>query len=448
MKKIIVLLFSLFVLLGICTGCALTNKQGLKTGKTYYFQLATLYTEDMDQVGIYNCVAEGLDKSYIKVDIDSKKAEYCLKQNGTTWLSYIGEIIEVNKGDNTTTCTIKFAELDGYFSVIFDDGDIHSFMAQNGDLGLAVFSISENAMFENTKKSDQPKIEIADIDGKITIKYPKLKNVEETEIFNTIDNSVGEIFASFNPSVSYVDETNTILIELESTADLRVAVASNKDAVMSMWEAICEQLDSICEKYYIAVKTIGYNSIRVNICLSNASDKTDILYSTVNGKEKVDFTDNIIAYKPQEQIDSTQSIVLHDKPSSSDEVFTNKYGTNITKCHHSDCNNYIASSGDTWDCIYHANKCLNCGKYIDCDAIYCMDCLESSVSEKNSSGSFTNKYGTKTTQCHHSDCNNYIASSGDTWDCIYHANKCLNCGKYIDCDAMYCMDCLSKSSGN
>ena len=65
--------------------------------------------------------------------------------------------------------------------------------------------------------------------------------------------------------------------------------------------------------------------------------------------------------------------------------------------------------------------------------------------ENDSNGSFTNKYGTPTTKCHHADCNNYIASSGDTWDCTQHANKCLNCGKYIDCDAMYCMDCIESS---
>lgn len=70
----------------------------------------------------------------------------------------------------------------------------------------------------------------------------------------------------------------------------------------------------------------------------------------------------------------------------------------------------------------------------------------SSSSSSKSSSSFTNKYGTATTKCAHSGCNNYIASSGDTNCCTTHSNKCLNCNKYIDEDAMYCMDCLSKSS--
>ena len=64
-----------------------------------------------------------------------------------------------------------------------------------------------------------------------------------------------------------------------------------------------------------------------------------------------------------------------------------------------------------------------------------------------SSKSFTNKYGTPTTKCAHPGCSNYIASSGDTNCCTVHARRCLECGKYIDEDAIYCMDCLKKGLG-
>ena len=79
-------------------------------------------------------------------------------------------------------------------------------------------------------------------------------------------------------------------------------------------------------------------------------------------------------------------------------LFTNKYGTPTTKCAHSGCNNYIASSGDTNCCTIHSNRCLECGKYIDEDAIYCMDCLAKSTSSSNSNyssdwGSDTGGYG-------------------------------------------------------
>lgn len=66
-------------------------------------------------------------------------------------------------------------------------------------------------------------------------------------------------------------------------------------------------------------------------------------------------------------------------------------------------------------------------------------------STKSSTVSFTNKFGTDTTICAHSGCNNYIATSGDTNCCTTHSRKCLECGDYIDEDATYCMSCLEDS---
>ena len=66
----------------------------------------------------------------------------------------------------------------------------------------------------------------------------------------------------------------------------------------------------------------------------------------------------------------------------------------------------------------------------------------------SSKPSFNNKYGTSTTICAYKGCNNYIASSGDTNCCEIHSNMCLKCDKYIDSDAMYCMDCLSGVTDN
>ncbi len=64
----------------------------------------------------------------------------------------------------------------------------------------------------------------------------------------------------------------------------------------------------------------------------------------------------------------------------------------------------------------------------------------------NGSGTFTNAFGTPTTKCAHPGCNNSIASSGDTNCCTVHSNRCADCGKYIDEDAMYCLDCLTKAA--
>ncbi len=69
----------------------------------------------------------------------------------------------------------------------------------------------------------------------------------------------------------------------------------------------------------------------------------------------------------------------------------------------------------------------------------------SGSSSSSSGSSFTNSYGTSTTKCAHKGCNNYIASSGNTNCCETHSHKCLECGKYIDEDAMYCMSCLKKA---
>ena len=75
--------------------------------------------------------------------------------------------------------------------------------------------------------------------------------------------------------------------------------------------------------------------------------------------------------------------------------------------------------------------------------------MKAGISSGSSGGSkFTNKYGTPTTVCAHSGCSNYIVSSGDSAYCSVHSRKCLECGKYIDEDAAYCMDCIKKALNN
>lgn len=64
---------------------------------------------------------------------------------------------------------------------------------------------------------------------------------------------------------------------------------------------------------------------------------------------------------------------------------------------------------------------------------------------KPATASFTNKFGTPTTKCAHSGCNNYIATSGDTNCCTTHSKRCAECRAYIDEDAMWCMSCLTKA---
>ena len=73
------------------------------------------------------------------------------------------------------------------------------------------------------------------------------------------------------------------------------------------------------------------------------------------------------------------SKAFSDKFLGGGSSFNNKYGSAGTKCAHSGCDNYIASSGDTNCCTEHSRNCLNCGCYIDEDAMYCMTCIESAL---------------------------------------------------------------------
>ena len=57
-------------------------------------------------------------------------------------------------------------------------------------------------------------------------------------------------------------------------------------------------------------------------------------------------------------------------------------------------------------------------------------------------GKFYNAYGTEDTICAHIGCDNKIARTGDTNCCIVHSNRCGECYKYIDEDAMFCMECI------
>lgn len=69
-----------------------------------------------------------------------------------------------------------------------------------------------------------------------------------------------------------------------------------------------------------------------------------------------------------------------------------------------------------------------------------------SSQHSNTQSSFTNKYGTATTKCAHTGCSNYIAKSGDTNCCTTHSNRCLDCNKYIDEDAYYCVSCIAAAA--
>ena len=118
------------------------------------------------------------------------------------------------------------------------------------------------------------------------------------------------------------------------------------------------------------------------------------------------------------------------EPSRKTTSFTNKYGTSTTKCAHSGCDNYIASSGDTNCCEKHSKKCLNCGKYIDEDAAYCMDCLTNAVksSSGGSSSSYSSSSKSTSSKCRYKEGGKEVCDS----PCESGSNFCSYHKKYLD----------------
>ena len=109
------------------------------------------------------------------------------------------------------------------------------------------------------------------------------------------------------------------------------------------------------------------------LAITSYEDASRLIYIAQGGKETESLSSDI--YTPIHM-----RYAGGDPPkASSGESFTNLYGTPTTKCSHPGCNRTIADSGDTNCCTRHSATCLNCGKYIDEDAMYCMDCITSSV---------------------------------------------------------------------
>lgn len=57
----------------------------------------------------------------------------------------------------------------------------------------------------------------------------------------------------------------------------------------------------------------------------------------------------------------------------------------------------------------------------------------------------SDKVNTAPLQCEHPNCLNKAAETGDSHYCEEHSNKCLECNKYIDEDALYCVNCILKA---
>ena len=419
MKKIykyIIIAVVLFVLFG----CSNTKSKGdSQKGETYYFHYLSLYNNDGDRMGLYSCNDEGLAGSYINVNMDSKKIEYSLVHDGQELFTYIGDIVEEEKENDTVFCTVSFKELAGTFLYSYNDKkSIKTFLVANGYMGQVAFSLSDEEI-STTDTKGTSKLEVEVIDDAVTIKKPNTIKFEESEIYKTIEENIYSYLGDYSPELIYNSDEDTLLIHLILPAEgYKDEMYAYKYELIDNWEEICDAFDKNCLVYYDAIKTNGYGSTKVMIKIATPEDNTDVLYSSVNGVKTIDFTDNIS--------DKNYS------SNSQSSYFTNKYGTATTKCHHDGCNNYIASSGDTWDCEYHAGTCMNCGKYIDCDAMYCMDCLSNSTKNNNNSKgtcTYVDYYGNvcgKPVNKYDSLCDQHYKELYDTYPSM---TECYICGE-------------------
>lgn len=143
----------------------------------------------------------------------------------------------------------------------------------------------------------------------------------------------------------------------------------------------------------VVIITLVFASLLCS-CSSNTSEVDELkqeieaLQTQVEEqKQQIEDLEGKPSSTPASSVRSSSSSTASSSPSrtssssTSTSSFTNKYGTRTTKCAHPGCNNYIASSGDTNCCTTHSNRCLECHKYIDEDALYCIDCLTSALSQ-------------------------------------------------------------------
>lgn len=187
-------------------------------------------------------------------------------------------------------------------------------------------------------------------------------------------------------------------------ADVTNSVKDDKDEKVSVdheerKNTIPKSVDHYCEAdgcLKEGIKTIiGFNGTTEYYCSSHYQEIQDILnmmeedvgsgaYSKHQCEEcSKEGTHEIIGFSGITEYYCTEHYnkivetinMMTESQSVSTTAFTNKTGTSTTKCAHSGCNNFIASSGDTYYCTMHSKKCGVCGCYIDEDALFCPTCI-------------------------------------------------------------------------
>lgn len=193
-------------------------------------------------------------------------------------------------------------------------------------------------------------------------------------------------------------------ITIELTANHHftgVFTAGEREAVDGLWAE--EYLDGFDHAYSMSLgATMILNNRNTDVMYFGFADNTGDLMLILNrdgtNSHQKPVVDDEDVYAMALSIIASSEELMNDVPADIVETepyspFTNDYGTSTTVCAHKGCSRYIATSGDSNCCIAHSQNCLNCGCYIDEDAMYCMDCLSENMANSKSNSKSDNNTG-------------------------------------------------------
>lgn len=205
-------------------------------------------------------------------------------------------------------------------------------------------------------------------------------NAADIEAFNT---AVDAIKANYTDE-SYKNDVEYMKIELRyeklinDTANLENKIITTKadaDDIISEREQLKSEYETDVAERELAIKTnndklkiVAYfepyaNDLKPLMRKEGAGDASEVVFEK-DGFVIVDLATSIV-----DEVDSARKV----KSSSGG-------GSGGRTCAEPGCTRKAATSGDTIYCTTHSRKCLECGCYIDKDAMYCMDCLRDALS--------------------------------------------------------------------
>lgn len=213
----------------------------------------------------------------------------------------------------------------------------------------------------------------------------KATEIYDTDIYNQCKNKLKEIEANtFNKVLEKSNEyisgndylsAQNLLFDFKDFGNTEITDLYNSVSKhIEIENAISKANEYMASKNYSKVMETLKNLLNEN------NDQINTLYNTAKTeKERIDAEEKAKKEAEEKARAKAEAERKAKEQKQTTTYFTNKYGTSTTKCHHSGCNKYIASSGDTNCCTTHSRRCGKCHCYIDEDASYCMDCIKKAL---------------------------------------------------------------------